>query len=191
MDISKFKIPTLDGPNWGQWYEHFQSTTHIIMVWEVIRGDILTPAPNLTRDLLVKPSPLTGTPTAAELATYNTAKSHWSQKNSQSLGLIQATISNVIWQKYESLSTAKEVLDGLETEFEAAGGGTDLPPIGQYGENSNHQFDRSATTDSTISGQLQPDNVEWPQRAIRRPCNFLVLLESPRLIQIDCQAISG
>ena len=61
-------------------------------------------------------------PTAAELATYNATKSHWSQKNSQSLGLIQATISNVIWQKYKSLSTTKEVLDGLETEFRAAGG---------------------------------------------------------------------
>ena len=70
---------------------------------------------------------------AAELATYNTAKSHWSQKNSQGLGLIQATISNVIWQKYESLSTAKEVLDALETKFGA----------GQYGENTTHQFDGS------------------------------------------------
>ena len=138
MDISKFKIPMLDGPNWGQWYKCFQSSARIIMIWEVIRGDILTPAPNLTRDLLVKPSPLTGTPTAAELATYNTAKCHWSQKNSQGLGLIQATISNVIWKKYKSLSTAKEVLDALETKFRAVGGGTDLPPIGQHGENSNH-----------------------------------------------------
>ena len=90
MDISKFKIPMLDGPNWGHWYEQFQSSARIIMIWEVIRGDILTPAPNLTRDLLVKPSPLTGMPMAAELATYNATKSHWSQKNSQGLGLLQA-----------------------------------------------------------------------------------------------------
>ena len=139
MDIGKFKIPMLDGPNWGQWYKRFQYSARIIMIWEVIRGDILTPAQNLTRDLLVKPSPLTGMPTAAELATYNATKSHWSQKNCQGLCLIQATISNVIWQKYESLSTMKEVLDALETEFTAAGGGgTDLPPIGQHGENSNH-----------------------------------------------------
>ena len=41
---------------------------------------------------------------------------------SKGLGLIQATISNVIWQKYKSLSTAKEVLDALETKFGAAGG---------------------------------------------------------------------
>ena len=152
MDISKFCILTLDGPNWGQWYERFQSSTRIINIWDAIRWDILTPAPNLTRDLLVKPSPLTGTPTAAKLATYNTAKSHWSQKNSQGLGLIQATISNVIWQKYKSLSTAKEVLDALETEFGAVGGGTDLPPIGQHGENSNHRLNRFATADPTISG---------------------------------------
>ena len=112
----------LDGPNWGQWYKRFQSSTWIINIWDAIRGDVLTPVPNLTQDLLVKPSPLTGTSTAAELAIFNTTKTLWSQKNSQGLGLIQATISNVIWQKYESLSTAKEVLDALETEFGATGG---------------------------------------------------------------------
>ena len=122
MDIGKFRIPTLDGQNWGQWYEHIQSTTRIINIWDAMRGDILTPAPNLTRDLLVNLSPPAGTPTAAELAIYTTAKATWSQKNSQGLGLIQATISNVIWQKYESLSTSKEVLDALDTEFGAAGG---------------------------------------------------------------------
>ena len=104
-----------------------------------MRGNILMPAPALTRDLLAKPTPPTGTPTVAELATYNAAKTLWDQKNSQGLGLIQATITNVIWQKYENLPTAKEILDGLKTEFGAVGGGgTDLPPIGQYGENSNH-----------------------------------------------------
>ena len=154
MDISKFHIPTLDGPNWGQWYRRFQSSARIINIWDAIRGDILTPAPNLMWDLLAKPSPPTSTPTAAELVTYKATKTLWSQKNSQGLGLIQATISNVIWQWYESLSTAKEVLDALETEFRAAGGGTDLPPIGQHGENSNHRLDGSVTTDPTISGQL-------------------------------------
>ena len=122
MDISKFHIPTLEGPNWGQWYKCIQSTARIINIWDAMRGDILTPAPNLTRELLVKPSPPAGTPTAAELAIYTTAKTLWSQKNSQGVGLIQATISNVIWQKYKSLSTSKEVLDALETEFRAAGG---------------------------------------------------------------------
>ena len=154
MDIGKFRIPTLDGQNWGQWYEHIQSTTRIINIWDAMRGDILTPAPNLTRDLLVNLSPPAGTPTAAELAIYTTAKATWSQKNSQGLGLIQATISNVIWQKYESLSTSKEVLDALDTEFGAAGGGTDLPPAGQHGENSIHRFNGSIATDPTISGQL-------------------------------------
>ena len=122
MDISKFCIPTLDGPNWGQWYKRFQSSARIINIWDVIRGDILTSAPNLMWDLLAKPTPPTGTPTAAKLATYNATKTLWSQKNSQGLGLIQVTISNVIWQRYESLSTMKEVLDALETEFGAVGG---------------------------------------------------------------------
>ena len=75
------------------------------------------PAPNLTRDLLAKPTPPTGTQTAAELATNNAAKTLWDQKNSQALGLIQATITNVIWQRYETLPTAKHILDGLETQF--------------------------------------------------------------------------
>ena len=59
--------------------------------------------------------------TAAKVAAYTTIKAVWS-KNAQGLGLIQATVSNVIWQKHQSLGTAKEVLDPLETEFGAAGG---------------------------------------------------------------------
>ena len=74
MDISKFHIPTLDGPNGGQWYDCIQSTARIIDIWDAMRGDVLTPAPNLTRDLLVKPSPPAGMPTAAKLANYTTAK---------------------------------------------------------------------------------------------------------------------
>ena len=64
-----------------------------------MRGNILTTTPTTTRDLLPKPTPPTGTPTAAKLATYNTAKLLWDQKNSQGPGLIQATIMNVIWQR--------------------------------------------------------------------------------------------
>ena len=152
MDISKYHIPTLIGSNWGPWYERIQSTARIINIWDAMRGNILMLAPALTRDLLPKPTPLTGTPTAAELVAYNTAKTLWDQKNSQGLGLIQATITNVIWQKYENLPTAKEILDGLETEFGAAGGGTDLPPIGQHGENSNHRRNGSTATDPKFSG---------------------------------------
>ena len=122
MDISKFCIPTLDGPNWGQWLDQIQSTARILAIWDAMRGEILTPAPNLTRDLLAKPSQLATNATAADIAMYTTAKAIWSKKNAQGLGLIQATVSNVIWQKHESLGTTKEVLDALETEFGAVGG---------------------------------------------------------------------
>ena len=88
-----------------------------------MRGNILMPAPNLTRDLLPKPTQPPATATAAKVATYTATKLLWDQKNSQGLGLIQATISNVIWQWYETLPTAKQILDGLETEFGAVGGG--------------------------------------------------------------------
>ena len=122
MDISKFHIPTLISPNWGSWYEHIQLTARIINIWDAMRGNILTTTLTVTQDLLMKPQPPTGTATAAELATYNAAKTLWDQKNSQGLGLIQATITNVIWQRYETLPMAKEILDGLKTEFGAAGG---------------------------------------------------------------------
>ena len=123
MDIIKFRIPTLDGPNWGQWYDWIQSTTRILDIWDAMRGDVLMPAPNLTRDLLAKPSQPGSNATATKLAMYTQTKAVWSKKNAQGLGLIQATVSNVIWQKHESLGTSKEVLDALETKFRTAGGG--------------------------------------------------------------------
>ena len=86
-----------------------------------MRGDIVSTNP-LVRDLLSKPSPLGTNTTVAEQTTYTTAKAIWSKKNAQGLGLIQATISNVIWQKHQSLPTSKEVLDALEAEFGKAGG---------------------------------------------------------------------
>ena len=119
MDISKFHIPTLDGPNWGQWLDRIQSTTRILDIWDV---EILTPAPNLTRDSLAKLLPPGANTTAAKLATYTSIKAIWSKKNAQGLGLIQATVSNMIWQKHESLGTVKVVLDTMEADFGAAGG---------------------------------------------------------------------
>ena len=41
MDISKFRIPTLDGPNFGLWLDHIQSTTRILDIWDMMRGDII------------------------------------------------------------------------------------------------------------------------------------------------------
>ena len=90
------------GPNWEPWYEQIQSTARIINIWDAMRGNILTQTLTVTQDLLAKPTPLTGTYTAAELAAYTAAKNLWDQKNSQGLGLIQATITNVIWQRYEN-----------------------------------------------------------------------------------------
>ena len=151
MDISKFRIPTLDGPSWGQWFDGIQSTMRIFDIWDAMRGDLLATNPP-TRDLLTRPSQPGANTMATELATFTTTKAIWSKKNAQGLGLIQATVSNVIWQKHQTLGTAKEVLDTLETEFGKVGGGTDLPPIGQHGENTIHQFDGSFATDPRISG---------------------------------------
>ena len=73
MDISKFKIPTLDGPNWGLWFTHIQLTTRILNIWDVMRGEVLNTVPP-TRDLLAKLSPPVATATAAEIAAYSAAK---------------------------------------------------------------------------------------------------------------------
>ena len=100
MDIKKMNIPTLDGPNWGQFSIHLQAAAHILDVWEVIWGEILTPAPNPTYDLLTKPTHPGVQTSAADLTTYNAAKAVWNKKNAQALGLIQATILPVIWQNY-------------------------------------------------------------------------------------------
>ena len=124
MDISKFRIPTLDGPNFGLWLDHIQSTTRILDIWDAMRGDIIPGSQPQTRDLLTKPSPLptTPVPTADQIATYTQNKATWSKKNAQGLSIIQATVSNVIWQKHQTLTTSKEVLDTLEAEFGKAGG---------------------------------------------------------------------
>ena len=114
MDIKKLNIPTLDGPNWGQYSIHLQAAARILDIWEVIRGEIATPAPNLTYDLLIKPVHPGAQATAA--------KTIWNKKNAQALGLMQTTISPVIWQCYIHHSTAKYLWDTLETEFGRAGG---------------------------------------------------------------------
>ena len=46
MDIKKFNIPTLDGPNWGQYIIQLQAAAHILDCYNVLRGEILTPPPN-------------------------------------------------------------------------------------------------------------------------------------------------
>ena len=108
MDISKFRIPTLDGPNFRLWLDHIQSTTRILDIWDVMRGDIIAGSSPPARDLLTKLSP--PAPNAAQdvLNAYVTSKATWSKKNAQGLGLIQATVSNVIWQKHQALPTPKD-----------------------------------------------------------------------------------
>ena len=88
MDISKFPIPTLNGPNFGIWLDHIQSTTRILDVWDVMRGDLLPTTPPM-RDLLQKPLPPAAQASATDLVAYVTAKATWSKKNAQGLGLIQ------------------------------------------------------------------------------------------------------
>ena len=113
----------LTGPTWGLWYDTMQSTTRILYIWDAMRGNLNTTTTPHSRDLLVKPSPPpAATATTAQTTAYEAAKDMWEKKNAQALGLIQATVSHVIWQKHQTLGTAKEVLNTLETKYGKAGG---------------------------------------------------------------------
>ena len=122
MDVKKLNIPTLDGLNWGQYIILLQAAARILNCYNVLRGEILTPPPNTTYDLLAKPTHPSAQASATDLATYNAAKAVWNKRNAQALCLIQATVSPVIWQNYVQYSVAKDLFDALEAEFGKVGG---------------------------------------------------------------------
>ena len=108
--------------------------------------------------MLVKPSPVAANATATEMTAYTTAKTAWSKKNTQGLGLMQATVLPVIWQEYRHLGTTKELLDALETTFGAAGGAlTYLQLVNMV----KIQFTNSMDLLPQIQ-LLQWNNIEWP-----------------------------
>ena len=124
MDLKKINIPTLEGPNWGEYAPKIQATFRIFDCWDVVKGEILTPPLNPTFDLLAKPAALPANASAADHATYQTVKAIWNKKNTQALGLMQTTIASDIWQKYETQGVAKDIYDALETAYGQAGGAT-------------------------------------------------------------------
>ena len=115
-------IPTLDGPNRGQYGTALQAAAQIFDCYNVIREEILTQPPNITYDLLTKPGVPLAQASAADLATYNTAKAVWNKKNAQVLGLMQATVLPGIWQDYNHHGVAKDLFDALEATFGEVGG---------------------------------------------------------------------
>ena len=75
---------------------------------------------------------------AADLATYNATKMVWNKKNTQALGLMQGTVSPVIWQDYNHHGVAKDLFDALEATFGKAGGASTYLQLVKHGENSIH-----------------------------------------------------
>ena len=124
MDLKKINIPTLEGPNWGEYAPKLQAAFRIFDCWDVVKGEILTPPPNPTFDLLMKPTLLPANTSAADHAAYQTAKAIWNKKNTQALGLMQTTVASVIWQKYKMQGIAKDIYDALETTYGQVGGAT-------------------------------------------------------------------
>ena len=117
MDLKKMNIPTLKGPNWGEYAPKLQATFCIFDCWGIVKGEILTPPPNLTYDLLAKPSVPPPNASPADHATYQAAKALWNKKNGQALGLMQTTVSAIIWQDYSKHGITKDIHDALETSF--------------------------------------------------------------------------
>ena len=62
---------------------------------------------------------------------------------------MQTTVATVIWKKYKTQGVAKDIYDALETTYGQARRSFDLPPIGQFGENSIHQLNGPVVTDTT------------------------------------------
>ena len=124
MDLKKINIPTLEGPNWGEYAPKLQAAFRIFDCWDVVKGEILTPPPNPTYNLLAKPTAPLANVSAADRTTNEAAKAVWNKKNGQALGLMQTTVASVIWQKYETQGVAKDIYNALETTYGQAGGAT-------------------------------------------------------------------
>ena len=71
---------------------------------------------------MVKPAVPPTQASAADLATYHATKAVWNKKNGQALGLLQSTVSSVIWQDYSHFGVAKDLFNALEAAFGKAGG---------------------------------------------------------------------
>ena len=122
MDLKKLNIPTLEGPNWGEYAPKLQAAFRIFDCWDVVKGGILTPPPNPTYNLLAKPTAPPANASATDHTTYQAMKAIWNKKNGQALGLMQTTITTVIWQKYKTQGVTKDIYDVLETTYGQAGG---------------------------------------------------------------------
>ena len=122
MDVKKLNIPTLEGPNWGEYAPKLQAAFQIFDCWDIVKGEILTPPPHPPYDLLAKPTVPPANMSAADHAVYQTAKAIWNMKNTQALGLMQTSVSAVIWQDYSLHGIAKDLYDALETAYRKAGG---------------------------------------------------------------------
>ena len=131
MDIKKLNVPTLDGPNWGSYAVHVQVAAWILDCWDVIKGETMGMNPQ-TYDLLPFLTPgTTGIhPVAAE---YTAARTTWNKKKTQALGLIQGTMSLVLWPDFVTFGKCN--VNRVGNEIQKSGESIDLPPIGQYSEN--------------------------------------------------------
>ena len=72
--------------------------------------------------MLAKPTAPPANASATDQAIYQAEKAIWNKKNGQALGLMQTTVSPVIWQHYETQGIAKDIYNALEATYGQAGG---------------------------------------------------------------------
>ena len=92
-----------------------------------------------------------------DLAAYNTAKTIWNKKNAQALGLMQATVSPVIWQDFVQYGITKDLWDAPETQFRKVGGATTYLQLVNM---VKIQF--TDLTDLLPQIHQFQDNIKWP-----------------------------
>ena len=100
MDVKKLNIPTLKGPNWGEYALKLQAVFQIFDCWDIVKGEILTPAPNPTYDLLVKLTAPPANASTAGLTTYQAATRKmdrpWASCKQQCLPSSGKTTANMV-----------------------------------------------------------------------------------------------
>ena len=209
MDVKKLNIPTLDGPNWGQYINHLQAALRILDCYDVVKGELLTPPPNPTYDLLVKPTHLGQQTTAAQITAYRAEKAIWKKKNGQALGIMQATILPIIWQDYVQHGKACTLYNAFKTAFRQARGAstylqlvnmvkvtfTDamdlLPQIQQFQDNYNHimSYGHSCLSEDLTTFMFCSSLPESYEATARQYLNNIMVIANYKLMDIITQVL--
>ena len=156
MDLKKINIPTLKGPNWGEYAPKIQAAFRIFNCWDVVKGEILTPPPNHTASKCV----------CRRTCNIPDSKSHLEQKEHPGIGSHANDHHICYLAEIRDTRCHQKHLRCTRDCLWTSGRCNDVPPNGQHGEDSIHRLDGPVVSNTTFSRQLQQDHVEWPQQVV-------------------------